>query len=322
MKKIAVIGLGNIANRHRRNLKTLYPDAQIIVMSASGRMPAEEISDSDIIVATLEEILSAEVDFAIVASPATFHALHTIPLLKAKVPVLIEKPVTASNEDANGIIACLTECTTPVAVAYCLRYLPSMQVVQKFLAEQAIGQLYNAHIEIGQYLPDWRPSKDYRTSVSANEHLGGGALLELSHELDYVEKILGPLTLEHAILRSTQELQLNVEDIADLILRTEDNAVVQIHLDFLQKKAYRKCRFMGSSGTIEWDLIKNEVQLITAKCTQIVYSEPDWDKNQMYLAMVQDFVAQIKNTANYCVTVSEAAQTVKLINQIKQYKQV
>ena len=52
----------------------------------------------------------------------------------------------------------------------------------------------------------------------------------------------------------------------------------------------------------------------------MVYSEPDWDKNQMYLAMVQDFVAQIQQTENNCVTVSEAAQTVKLINQIKQYK--
>ena len=322
MEKIAVIGLGNIANRHRRNLKILYPNAKIIVMSASGRVPAEEIADSDIVVATIEEILAAEVDFAIVASPATFHALHTVPLLQANVPVLIEKPITASDEDANAIISNLIKQDTPAAVAYCLRYLPSMQIVQTLLEDQAIGQLYNAHIEIGQYLPDWRPSKDYRTSVSANEHLGGGALLELSHELDYVEKLLGPLTLEHAILRSTQELQLNVEDIADLILRTEDHAVVQIHLDFLQKKAYRKCRFIGSLGAIEWDLIKNEVQLIAAEQTQVVYSEPDWDKNQMYLAMVQDFVAQIQQTENNCVTVSEAAQTVKLINQIKQYKYV
>ena len=105
MEKIAVIGLGNIANRHRRNLKILYPNAKIIVMSASGRVPAEEISDSDIVVATIEEILAAEVDFAIVASPATFHALHTVPLLQAKVPVLIEKPITASDEDANAIIS-------------------------------------------------------------------------------------------------------------------------------------------------------------------------------------------------------------------------
>ena len=75
-------------------------------------------------------------------------------------------------------------------------------------------------------------------------------------------------------------------------------------------------------GAIEWDLIKNEVQLIAAEQTQVVYSEPDWDKNQMYLAMVQDFVAQVQQMENNCVTVSEAAQTVKLINQIKQYKYV
>lgn len=319
MDRIAVIGLGNIANRHRKNIRLLFPHVSIIAMSASGRIPTEQISNSDLVVSSIEHVVDAEVDFVIVASPATFHANHATTLLKANIPVLIEKPLTASDEDAGLILKKLIETNTFTAVAYCLRYLPSMQKVQKLLDAQAIGRLYNAYIEIGQYLPDWRPSKDYRESVSANEHLGGGALLELSHELDYAQKLLGPLSLEYAILRSSEELQLDVEDSADLVLKTKEGAIVNIHLDFLQKKAYRKCRFVGDQGVIEWDLIKNEVVLSGPTQTKVIYSEPDWDKNQMYLAMVQDFVAKIEQRPNHCVTVEEAIKTVVLVNQIKQY---
>ncbi|MGM7313881.1 hypothetical protein ACOI3P_29990, partial [Acinetobacter baumannii] len=59
------------------------------------------------------------------------------------------------------------EYQTPVAVGYCLRYLPSAQKVKQILQEGILGTLYNAFIEIGQYLPDWRPTKDYRETVSA-----------------------------------------------------------------------------------------------------------------------------------------------------------
>ena len=322
MERIAVIGLGNIANRHRKNIRTLFPQASIIAMSASGRIPTEEISYCDVVVSSIQQVVEAKVDFAIVASPATFHAQHSITLIKANIPVLIEKPLTVSDAEADLILQNVNDSKTPVAVAYCLRYLPSMQQVKKIFDEQVIGQLYNAYIEVGQYLPDWRPDKYYRDSVSASKHLGGGALLELSHELDYAQKLLGTFHLEHAILRYSEELQLDVEDTADMLLSTPQGTIINIHLDFLQKKAYRKCRFVGDRGGIEWDLIKNEVVLSSSTQTKVIYSEPNWDKNQMYLAMVQDFVAKIEQRPNHCVTVEEAIKTVVLVNQVKQYTKV
>lgn len=318
MSKVAVIGLGNIATRHRRNLKSLFPNVELLVMSASGRIPTEEISDSDGIVTSIEALIEANVELVIVASPAPFHAQHSIALIEAGIPTLIEKPVTTTCEDANAIKKAIDEHGTPVAVGYCLRYLPSAQKLKVLLDNKAIGTLYNAHIEIGQYLPDWRPSKDYRECVSANEKLGGGALFELSHELDYAQWLLGPLDLQHAILRSSDELDLQVEDMADILTLTESGAVASIHLDFLQRKAHRQCSFVGSEGRIDWDLILNQLTLTTAAETKVLYSEPEWDKNQMYLAMVTDFIQMIQQQPHNCITVNDASLTVDLISQIKQ----
>jgi len=317
MKKVAVIGLGNISTRHRHNLKLLLPKVELLVMSASGRIPKENISDCDGIATSIDELIKAQVELVIVASPAPYHAQHSIPFIEAGIPTLIEKPVTTSLEDAKAINRAIELHQTPVSIGYCLRYLPSAQKLKALLEQGIIGTLYNAHIEIGQYLPDWRPNKNYRDSVSAQKTLGGGALFELSHELDYAQWLLGPLQVKHAILRASEGLALDVEDTADIVALTELGAVTTIHLDFLQRKAYRQCSFVGSKGRIDWDLIQNKLTLSTSSGISVLYSDPKWDKNQMYLAMLEDFFQMIEKNKHTCINFNQAIRTVSLIDEIK-----
>lgn len=319
INKVAVIGLGNIATRHRRNLKMLFPHASLLAMSASGRVSEDVISDCDVIVGSVAEIIEQHVQLVIVASPAPFHSCHAIELLNAGIPVLIEKPLATSNEGCMAIVKAAESSRTPVAVGYCLRYLSSAQKIKDLLGKDSLGELYHAHVEIGQYLPDWRPNKDYRQCVSARADLGGGALLELSHEFDYTQWLLGPLSLQHAILRSSKELELEVEDSADVMMTTTSGAVVTFHLDFLQRRAYRCCRFVGSKGALEWDLIENTIYFTGPETRRTLYSEPAWDKNQMYLEMVRDFVRMVEQRPNQSITLKEATSSVALIDQIKQY---
>jgi len=318
MKKVAVIGLGNISSRHRKNLKSLFPKVELLVMSASGRIPKEIISDCDSIAASIDELILAKVELVIVASPAPYHAQHSIPFIKAGIPTLIEKPVTTSLEDAAAINCAIELHQTPVSIGYCLRYLPSAQKLKALLDNRIIGTLYNAHIEIGQYLPDWRPNKNYRDCVSSQKILGGGALFELSHELDYAQWLLGPLHIKYSVLRASEELDLDVEDIADITAFTESGAVTTIHLDFLQRKAYRKCSLVGSEGRLDWDLIQNKLTLSTSSEISVLYSEPKWDQNRMYLAMLEDFLQMIEKNKHTCINFSEAIKTVSLIDEIKQ----
>lgn len=317
MQKIAVIGLGNITTRHRKNLKTIYPNAVIYAMSASGRIPVDSISNADIIVNSISEIINHKPNMAIVASPATFHARHAVPLIEAGIPVLIEKPLAVEESDTLAIINAANKYQVPVAVGYCLRYLPSSNYIKTLLEEKLIGKLYNVFVNTGQYLPDWRPDKDYHDSVSASRHLGGGALLELSHEIDYIQWLLGPLKSQYAILQSSEELSLDVEDVVDILAINSEEVVVSIHLDFLQRQAHRKCRFIGSKGSIEWDLLKNEIVLITKENNETLFSEPEWDKNKMYLNMILDFESLILKKPNKCITLIEANNTVSLITEIK-----
>lgn len=317
MDSIAIVGLGNISNKHRANLKKLYPNAVIYAVSSSGRAVNNGIENADFCLSSLQEAIDLKVNFAIIASPATYHLVHAIGFINSGIPVLIEKPLAATACEALMICEAAERTGVPVAVAYCLRYLSSAQFLYSLIKQRTIGHIYNVFAEVGQYLPTWRPNKDYRESVSARSDLGGGALLELSHEFDYLYWIFGDMKPHMSILRSSKELGLCVEDTVDVMATNSTNAVFSIHLDFLQKSAHRKCRIVGSDGVLEWDIIKNKILLIRENNEELIFDGSGQNRNQMYLSMLADFDNKIQKKANQCITLQEAFKTLTFIEQVK-----
>ena len=316
MKNIAVIGLGSIAKRHRKNLKDLYPNARVYAMSSSGRLVDEIVDNCDEVVNSIERLIDIGVDFVVIASPATFHAQHSIPLIRSGIPVLIEKPVAASLEDARLIASETAKFGTPVAVGYCLRYMPSAQKMRDFIDRRQIGCLYNIAIEIGDFLPSWRPDKNYMDTVSASAHLGGGALLEMSHEIDYAHWMLGDINIRSALLSFSSELDLDVEDRADVLATTSRGEVLSLHLDFLQKSPFRQMRLVGEKGILKWDLLKNSI-FSDDDLLNCVYEGASWDRNFMYLDMLKDFERFISNKSNKCISLGEGIITLGIIKEIR-----
>jgi len=317
IKLVGVVGLGNIAVRHRRNVKALFDGVRVIAMPASGRMPKEGIEHADTVVPNIQSMIELNPDFVIVASPATKHSEHSIPLLLSAIPVLIEKPLAGYKDDALKLAAVASQCETPVAVGYCLRYLHSSLLIREMLSSEVIGSMFHASVNMGQYLPQWRPNKHYTETVSAQAELGGGVLLELSHELDYMQWLCGEMEPVYSHLRNSKALNLGVEESADIMLVSRGGCVCHMHLDFLQHVPSRKCSFVGTKGRLDWDLIGNCVTLQSEGGEKVLYCDPTIDRNEMYVSMIKDFVALIQGQENKCVDVHQAARTVELIDEIK-----
>lgn len=316
MRRILIVGLGSIAKKHIKTLKLLYPQVELHVVSSNGNSQIKE-SPSLLFCKDITQAINYSPDFALVASPATFHFTHTKTLLNAGIPVLVEKPLTADSQEAKELVELAIQTQVPVKVAYCLRYLSSAKRIKNVLSENKIGPIYNVIAHVGQYLPTWRQDKDYRNSVSASNDLGGGVLLELSHELDYLQWLLGPLTYNYSLLRHTKELALEVEEIADIFLTTETGTVCTVHMNFIQKKPQRYCYFLGEKGHIYWNLMDNSISFHSDKKDELIYDGASWDRNKMYQLMIEDFVEQVRlNQVNIKPLIS-AYKIVELITQIK-----
>lgn len=316
MNTFGIVGMGSIGQRHLRNLRYKHPSSKIFCVSSSGSNTS--LYDQSDGILNLEELIYQNPDYIIVANPSSFHVEVAKEIINHNIPVLIEKPLANNFESCLDIEAYCTQKKDPkVAVGYCLRFLPSAKIVKQVIDEGVLGEIYNVNAIVGQFLPTWRKGIDYKKTVSARKSLGGGVLLELSHELDYLQWYLGDLNLQHSFLRTTDELGIKVEDIANLILTSKNNVYVSVHLDFIQKFTKRTCIFIGEKGLLEWNLMKNIVTLSTASGKKTLYENEGYDKNNMYLEMLAEFEKYIKNDKNSLASLNSSSNLVKIIDEAK-----
>lgn len=313
-----VVGSGSIARRHIANIKALFSQAQVGCVSASGRLLSLEEVGADIVYQSFEQALSAEPLLAIVASPAPFHVAQAAALLQAGIPVLIEKPLSDSLESFAAAGDVLHANSSKVEVAYNLRFMPSAIQLKALLNKRMLGRIHSVSIDVGQYLPDWRPTADYRENVSARKELGGGVLLELSHELDYLTWLFGTFDSAYCIASNSGALEIDVEDSAYAILSRKDGLVAILHMDFLQRAPARTCKIVGDSGTLIWNLLRNSISLHTAQDGEkVLFSDPDYNRNAMYLDELSRFVRVAAGELKPEVDIYQALNTLRLIEALK-----
>lgn len=316
MQRSLVVGSGSIAKRHMGNLRHLYPDMEVVCVSSSGRhLDASEVGAS-LVMKSIDQVLETPLDFAIVASPAPFHLANAHKLSTANIPVLVEKPISHDLKELAKYD--FSNCASKLGVAYNLRYMPAARKVKEIITSTQLGRIYSAYSQCGQYLPDWRPGTDYRKGVSAQQKLGGGALLELSHELDYLLWFFGPAQKVVANIQRSGALDIDVEDNVSGLLLTESNITLQIHLDFLQRHPKRSLSVVAEKGTLVWDLIKNKVVIIgTEGNAEEIYSDELYDRNEMYIDQLREFSAFARGEGDFSSSFDSASSVLKVVEAMR-----
>lgn len=314
MDKVAVIGLGSIAERHRKNLRLLFPNAEILSMSASGRYVPDPPENADSLLLTIDELINEKPNLVIDASPSSKHCYYSGKIIDSSIDCLIEKPVASTLSQCESLLLSDARSSSQITVGYCLRYLTSTNRMKSYIDEECFGRIHSIYISTGQYLPDWRPNKNYLDSVSSKKELGGGVLLELSHEIDLLMYLFGRVRPKYANLKSSEELSLTVEDIADVVFETENGDSIFLHLDFLQRSSQREFIFITEKGRVIWDLLKNSIECFSHKGRKVLFDDPYFDKNQMYILMLKDCV---QGGSNRTCSLQEAVKVVEVIDKVK-----
>jgi len=267
IQRVLIFGHGSIGKRHLRLARGLLPSADIRILSRAMCDPIPEYADGWM--SSMEEALEFKPQLAVIANPSTFHLNTAQPLAEASVHLLVEKPLADSIEGVSKLLSACAARGSVLMVGYNLRFLPCLQKFRELIRAGFIGRVISVRCEIGQYLPSWRPSGDYRQTVSAVRALGGGALLELSHEIDYMRWIFGEVEWVKATLSKQSSLEIDVEDTAHLIIgfSPEGNGrqiVANLTLDFVRQDTTRQCIAIGENGSLRWNALSGDVQYFTS----------------------------------------------------------
>ena len=314
---ILIAGLGSIGKRHLRLARELFPKADIRVLRHQVTSEVPEFSNGCF--STIEEAIAFAPQIAVIASPAPFHIATAQVLAEAGVHLLIEKPLSASLDGVTQLLETCQKQDTVLLTGYNLRFLPSLQRFRDLLDESVIGKVLSVRCEIGQFLPSWRPENDYRQGVSARRELGGGALLELSHELDYLRWIFGEVDWVKATLSRQSSLEIDVEDTAHLTLGfapTVDGhqLIGSVNLDFIRHDTTRLCTAIGEKGSLRWNGLTGEVALYKAgaKEWQDLFRHPH-QRDDSYLAEWQNFIVSVTEHKTPLITGEDGLKVLEII---------
>ena len=316
IKTILIIGFGSIGKKHLKIIKKLRPGINVNILIRP--ISINKVEEEKLVNKTFTNIKDAiyeGADAAIIASPASFHIENSIEILKANIPVLIEKPISDNFKKCSELKELIKSNRCLATVGYVLRHSKILHTFKKIISESDIGKSLYAEIKCGSYLPKWRKDVDYRESVSANSFLGGGVLLELSHEINYANWLFGPLKNVQSISTNSEHFDINVEDIAKIIAINNTNLLVNIHLDFCSDSNERYCKLYGTLGFINMDFNKQLITIKKNNSKNLIKIKVDENYDDMYINQMNNFLNCIENKTKPIVTIDDAIDTLKLISE-------
>lgn len=242
--KALVIGYGSIGSRHSRILKEL--GCQVAVVTAR-KVPVTPHFET-----IVEATLAFVPDYIVIATETARHmeAVAELSDIGFRGTLLVEKPLSHRVCDIG------TTAFHGSFVAYNLRFHPIFQRLHELLITKKI---LSVQAYVGQYLPSWRPERDYRTVYSANKHAGGGVLRDLSHELDLLNWLLGGWLKLTALGGLFSNLEISSDDVFSILMSTARCPVVTVQMNYLDRIGQRRIVVNTEEQTIVADFIAGHI---------------------------------------------------------------
>jgi predicted dehydrogenase len=314
-----IVGLGSIGVRHLGNLRRLGC-GKIGALRQRNLPLHTEVDLGDVpIYSDYGEALGQGYKAVILCNPTSMHVEYAFKAAEAGCHLYIEKPVSNSLEGLADLEKRLEETGTVAAVGCQFRFHPNLLAIQKWLSEKRVGRVLSVQVDTGEYLPGWHPWEDYRASYSAQKKLGGGVILTLIHEIDYLFWLLGPMKTLCAIGGNSGALEIDAEEHLSALLKTESGTAVELHLDYLQKPPSRRMKIIGSEGMILWDYFEGEAGL-TVKGEKADDSRvpPGWERNDLFVAVMKNFIDCVCEKSAPRVPLSDGIEVLKIALELKE----
>jgi predicted dehydrogenase len=238
--RIGVIGTGYLGGRHARVL-TEIPDADVIgFVEPNDQIAAEIEAKHGLRRFESVPMLAAEIECAVVATPTMKHFDVARELLESGVDVMIEKPITATVEEAARLIEIAEQHGRIIQVGHVERYHPAIVAVAELVRSSRYVELE-------------------RLGVFSGRSLDIDVLLDLLiHDLNLVLSLLQQKVVD--VRAVGVPVVTGKVDMTKVWLDLENGAVATLTASRVSQDPSRKQRFFGSDFYVSVDTHKREVK--------------------------------------------------------------
>ncbi|KAK5169486.1 uncharacterized protein LTR77_005462 [Saxophila tyrrhenica] len=221
--KIAIIGAGVIGLRHAQSV-VACEQANLLclvdpVFVARQEAEAFNVPLFESVAAMLQE---CKPDGAVVSTPNSTHVAVAKELLSAGVHVLVEKPISVDSSSGQGLVNHAEACGRRLLVGHHRRFNAYVTATKRALDRGhtgmpvAVSGLWMLRKPAGYF----EPPTDWRASAAG----GGVILINMIHEVDTLQYLLGPIIRVHAEQTLSQRGH-EAEEGAAIVLRFASGVV-------------------------------------------------------------------------------------------------
>lgn len=299
--RAAVVGVGHLGRHHARILASTPGVTLTAVVDTNAERGREVAGAAGAHAYTDAREILGFVDLVSVAVPTESHREIATLFLDHGVPVLVEKPLARSVEEADAIIAAAARAGVPLAVGHTERFNPAV-------------------IAAAPHVRDPRFIEVHRLGTFPERSLDIDVVFDLMiHDLDLVLAFAGPDV--HSIEAVGVPVITNRVDIANARIRFASGCVANLTASRISRDRTRKIRFFQRDAYISIDCGSREAEMY-----QLVHHAgprpaiqggpipvPDGEplRNE-----IQDFVAAVREGRPPFVTGLAGRQAVDLAERI------
>ncbi len=237
--RLGVVGVGYLGRHHARILSSL-PGIDLVAVVDINAARAAEVAGANRTrpLGDFRELLG-QVDAVTIAVPTELHRDIAIPFLSAGVPVLVEKPMARSVEEADAMIEAAARAGVPLAVGHTERFNPAVAAARPLIDDPRF-------IEV------------HRLGTFPERSLDIDVVFDLMiHDLDVV------LSLVRADVASVEAVGVPVltdrVDIANARLRFVNGCIANITASRISRDRVRKVRFFQPAAYVSIDYADQKV---------------------------------------------------------------
>jgi len=323
--KFLIAGLGSIGRRHFRNLIALGEKDIVLLRTRKATLPDDELASYAVETDLTEALKKHKPDAVIVANPTSMHLDVAIPAADAGCTILLEKPVSHSLERLDVLQNAAQKSGSRILLGFQFRYHPTLNKARELIQAGMLGELLTVHAHWGEYLPQWHPWEDYRQSYAARADLGGGAVVTLTHPLDYLRYLLGEVESLWSFNGHISPLEVDVEDVAEIGLKFKSGAVGGVHVNYFQRPPVHRLEIVGTKGTLRWDNADGALHFYRMSAPFGSYSDappasvmdsfspPEgFERNQLFVAQTRHFIEIGRGEQEPVCTLQDGIQALRL----------
>jgi predicted dehydrogenase len=194
-----IIGCGNVTEKKSGPAFNKVVGSKLVAVMRRNTLLAEDYAKRHGVPKFYTDVTllinDPEVNAVYIATPPDTHAMYAIEAMKAGKPVYVEKPMARYTAECEEMIRVSEETSQPLFVAYYRRRLPCFLKIKELVDNKVIGDIKYLHVQLHNPL---RPEEKDKNKTPAwrvqPEISGGGHFHDLaSHQLDYLEFLLGPV---------------------------------------------------------------------------------------------------------------------------------